>query len=72
MAEVLADHINQPQFVPLLRRFLYDEINPDSEMPSVDILLDECPRFVGTISVYHSAIACFYALSDLCSTGGMY
>jgi hypothetical protein len=56
----------------LLRRFLYDEINPDSETPSADISLDECPRFYGTLSVYHSAIARFYAPSDLCGAGGMY
>ena len=72
MAEALADHINQPQFVLLLQRILYDKINPDSETLSADILLDECPRFVGTISVYHSAIACFYAPSNLCGAGGMY
>jgi hypothetical protein len=72
MAEALADHINQPQFVLLLQRFLYDEINPNSEMPSADISLDECPKFVGTISVYHSAIARFYAPSHLCGAGGMY
>jgi hypothetical protein len=51
---------------------LYDEINPDSETPSADISLDECPRFVGAILVYHSAIARFYAPSDLCGAGGMY
>jgi hypothetical protein len=66
------DHINQPQFVPLLRQFLYDEINPNLETPSADILLDESPRFFGTISVYHSAIARFYASSNLCGAGGMY
>jgi hypothetical protein len=65
MAEALMDHIKQPQFVLLLQQFLYNEINLDLETPSADILLDECPRFVGTISVYYSP-------SDLCSAGGMY
>lgn len=34
--------------------------------------LDDCPFFEGHISVYHSAIAHFYAPSDLCGTGGMH
>ncbi|KAF8234216.1 hypothetical protein L208DRAFT_1263055, partial [Tricholoma matsutake] len=29
------------------------------------------PCFGCNINVYHSAVACFYALSDLCGTGGM-
>jgi hypothetical protein len=37
-----------------------------------DVLLNECPSFVGNISVFHSAIARFYAPSDLCGAGGMY
>jgi hypothetical protein len=40
--------------------------------PTADVSLDECPSFVGTISVFHSAVARFYALSDLCGAGGMY
>jgi hypothetical protein len=37
-----------------------------------DIDVRDCPHFWGPISVYHSAIAYFYAPSDLCGAGGMY
>lgn len=41
-------------------------------MSSADAFLnDKCPSFVGSISVFHSAVACFYAPSDLCGAGGM-
>lgn len=68
----LAQIINQPRFPEVLRRFLWDQVNPDSSRSPHDVPLDECPRFGGHITVYHSAIACFYAPSDLCGTGGMY
>ena len=56
----------------VLRRFLWDQLNPDSLRASDEIPLDECPRFEGRINIYHSAVARFYAPSDLCGTGGMY
>ena len=34
--------------------------------------LSSCPEFNGRVFVYHSAIARFYAPSDLCGAGGMY
>lgn len=33
--------------------------------------LEELPLFQGSIKVYHSAVARFYAPSDLCGSGGM-
>ncbi|KAJ6467262.1 hypothetical protein C8R45DRAFT_1106043 [Mycena sanguinolenta] len=68
----LSAYINQPEFPALLRRFLYQELHPESDIPSTDIPLDHCPNFYGRISVYHSAVARFYAPSDLCGTGGMH
>lgn len=68
-AESLANHIREPQFVELLRRFLYEQVKGAS---SADVPLDECPSFTGTISVFHSVVARFYAPSDLCGAGGMY
>jgi hypothetical protein len=67
----LAVHIQQPQFPELLRRFLYEQLNPESEMAPTDVPLDDCPIFDSRISVHHSAIARFYAPSDLCGAGGM-
>lgn len=56
----------------LIRRFLFDQKYPDSEIPGVDINLSLCPRFSGNISVYHSAVATYYAPSDGSGVGGMY
>ncbi|KAJ7668866.1 hypothetical protein B0H17DRAFT_1142415 [Mycena rosella] len=64
----LAAHIQQPQFPELVRRFLYDQLNPNSDIPSTQIPLDSCPR----VSVFLSAVARVYAPSELCGAGGMY
>jgi hypothetical protein len=70
--EALAAHIKQPQFPVLLRRFLYDQLNPNAAISSEDVPLEQCPAFRGRISVFHSAVARFFAPSDLCGAGGMY
>ncbi|KAH9992964.1 hypothetical protein BJV74DRAFT_795662 [Russula compacta] len=70
--QALTDHINQPRFPEVLHRFLYDQIYPDAEISSANVDLDQCPYFGGNISVFHSAVARFYAPSDLCGAGGMY
>jgi hypothetical protein len=59
---VLAAEIGQPDFKNLLRRFLYDQLHPDSGM---DVPLSACPEFDGKISVFNSATATFHAPSDL-------
>ncbi|KII88928.1 hypothetical protein PLICRDRAFT_698078 [Plicaturopsis crispa FD-325 SS-3] len=71
IAEVAAN-IHQPRLPELVRRFLYDQTHPNSALPSADVPLDLCPQFSGRISVFHSAVARFYAPSDLCGAGGMY
>jgi hypothetical protein len=68
----IAKHIDQPKLPELVRRFLYDQLNPDSANPGADMPIDECPVFEGRVSVHHSATARFYAPSDLCGTGGMH
>ena len=70
--EALAAHIEQPRFPKLLRHFLYDQLNPNTDIPVDDIPLHRCPVFNGRISVYHSAVARYFAPSDLCGAGGMY
>lgn len=66
----LANHINQPQLPALVRRFLYDQLNPDKDSSTVPI--EACPLFSSRVYVHHSAIAQFYAPSNLCGTSGMY
>ncbi|KAF9525988.1 hypothetical protein CPB83DRAFT_870662 [Crepidotus variabilis] len=68
----LAVHIGQPLFPAALRRFLWSELHPDSPLQAHTILVDECPTFSGSIQVHHSAVAYFYAPSDVCGAGGMY
>ncbi|KAI0003199.1 hypothetical protein BJV74DRAFT_876167 [Russula compacta] len=68
----LAKHINQPKLPEHIWHFLYNQLNPDSANFGADMPLHECPFFDGRVSVYHSAMAHFYAPSDLCGAGGMY
>ncbi|KAI9442800.1 hypothetical protein F5148DRAFT_963657, partial [Russula earlei] len=65
--DVLAIFIKQPSFLMALRQFVYMQrhLNYD-DFPS------EFPEFSSRISVFHSAVASFYAPSDLCGAGGMY
>ncbi|KAN0129101.1 hypothetical protein V8E53_013097 [Lactarius tabidus] len=65
----LAAHIKQPEFPLAFSQFLYKCCNPEAQIaPST---LQECPAFDGAIKVYHSAIATFYAPSDLSGSGGL-
>ena len=43
--------------------------HPDQPIP---VRLEDLPSFEGEIRVYHSAVATFYAPSDLCGTGGLH
>ncbi|KAJ7017646.1 hypothetical protein C8F04DRAFT_1214956 [Mycena alexandri] len=71
-AHNLATHTHHPQLPLLLRRFLHEELHgpPDPDLPPLTI--DACPEFDGRIDVHHSAVARFYAPSDLGGAGGMY
>ncbi len=66
----LARYINQPLFPFALRRFLFHYNHPDLEQAPADI--KDLPLFEGDIKVYHSAIATYYAPSDLCGAGGLH
>ena len=72
--EALAVHINQRQLPALACRFLFDQLNKntDSEITSDDIDLEDSPVIEGRISVFHSAIASFYVPSDEYGLHGMY
>ena len=67
----LALHIGHPQLTELSHRFLFDQLNPDSEVSSNDIQLELCPEITGKISVFHSAVATYFAPSDECGLWGM-
>ena len=70
--DTLAVHINQPQLPALTRRFLFDQLNKNAEITSDDdVNLEDCPEIEGKISVFHSAIASFFAPSDDCGLRGL-
>ncbi|KAF8889756.1 hypothetical protein CPB84DRAFT_1816420 [Gymnopilus junonius] len=65
----LAEYIGQPDFTLAFCQFLFECKNPNSDIPNK---IEDCPSFRGKIYVHHSAVATFYAPSDLCGTGGMH
>jgi len=68
-AQILQDELHQPDFTDLIRRFLYRQHHPNSD--SEDFLPDEVPQFHEKISLHPSAVATFYAPSDISGIGGM-
>ena len=67
----LAKFIQQPGLPLALQQFIFDVDNPDlAGMPSPASLPD-LPQFQARIHVHHSALATFFAPSDLCGAGGM-
>ncbi|OBZ68295.1 hypothetical protein A0H81_11950 [Grifola frondosa] len=71
-AVALGNYIKQPRLKELIRRFLYDQLNPDSALPGLEVSLQDCPEFDEKISVFFSAASTFYAPSDPSGVGGMH
>ena len=67
----LSQHI--PDLQIHIRRFLYDQLNPDSEVFGMDVDLNLCPEISSTlhVQVYHLASTIYHAPSDLSGIGGM-
>ncbi|KAJ3792476.1 hypothetical protein GGU11DRAFT_819026 [Lentinula aff. detonsa] len=57
----LGEHIKQPQLHNAIRRYLWGVQHGDNEQPTN---VQACPPLASPISVFHSAIARFYAPSD--------
>ena len=66
----LSQHISEPQLPLLLRQSLYSQLHPDCESIT-NIPTHDLPYITTKIDVFHSAVARFYAPSDLCGAGGM-
>lgn len=62
-----------PGLHDLMRRFLHDQLYPESE-PGEDIPIEDCPELAldKSVSVFHAATATFYAPSELAGPGGMH
>jgi hypothetical protein len=66
-----AAEIDVPQFLDMIRHFLYNQLHPDWHQHVQDIPIDFTPPFDGKISLHPSAVATFYAPSDPSGVGGM-
>ncbi|KAJ7511398.1 hypothetical protein B0H11DRAFT_1789547, partial [Mycena galericulata] len=64
--------MGKPRLHELIRRFLFDQLNPNAPTPGARIALAQCPDFAERIFLYHSARAVFYAPSDVSGVGGMH
>lgn len=58
--------------VHLIRHFLYEQLHPDTNISGAEVALSDCPNFQEPITVFTSAVATFYAPSDLCGVAGMH
>ena len=70
----LADYIGEPKLPEYVRRFLYDQVYPDADVCGMDSPLEACPDappFL-QVKVFHSALATYYAPSDVSGIGGMH
>lgn len=69
--ERLATYTHHPLLPSLTRRFLYDQLCAGTDPPSEAIALEDCPEITSNVYVYHSAVATFYAPSDISGLRGM-
>jgi hypothetical protein len=69
--EKAAEKLELPSFQIMIRRFLYDQLYPDSRLPSSQLDINAYPNFDGRISIFYSATAIFRAPSDISGIAGM-
>ncbi|KAI6130725.1 hypothetical protein EDD16DRAFT_1689620 [Pisolithus croceorrhizus] len=69
--EALATEIDMPNLPALLRNFLLYQQNPNDPCEASEIPITDCPHFKGSISVFNSASAQFYAPSNLSGPSGV-
>ncbi|KAH8980296.1 hypothetical protein EDB86DRAFT_2835417 [Lactarius hatsudake] len=69
---VLTQFIEQPDLPFALQKFIFSIDNPGSAASaSITVPSLGLPLFQARVRVHHSALATFFAPSDLCGTGGM-
>ncbi|KAF8800035.1 hypothetical protein BYT27DRAFT_7236140 [Phlegmacium glaucopus] len=71
-APELGAYLAIPNLSALISRFLYEQENPDSDIPLDDVPLADCPQFKGNIRVFPSAVSIYYAPSDKSGIRGMF
>lgn len=70
--ELIADQIGQPNFTTLIQHFLHDQCRADSDSSSSDSSRSALPEISEKITLYTSAVATFFAPSNLSGIGGMH
>jgi hypothetical protein len=73
-AQALGVQLGRPNFVTLIRKFLYGQLHADSNSTSSEpseVSATKLPSFHEKIRVHFSAVATFYAPSDISGVGGM-
>jgi hypothetical protein len=73
--EGLGVHLNIPHLPNLIQRFLHEQlVQVDADIELDDVPLSDCPVLTNTtkIQVFPSAVAIYYAPSDLSGTRGMF
>ncbi|KAF6751439.1 hypothetical protein DFP72DRAFT_991344 [Ephemerocybe angulata] len=67
-------YLGIPALEEYIRRFLYDQYYPDSDIIGMDAPLDECPHVDPNlhIKLFLSATALYHAPSDVSGIGGMH
>lgn len=68
----LAAYLNVVQLPELVSHFLYGQTNPELDTPLARVPLHLCPNLQGSIALFPSVIATFYAPSDRSGSKGMY
>jgi len=66
----LASELGIPHLTTLIEEFLFQQLNPDDLCSLRDVPWYECPS-CNKITVINSAVALFYAPSDISGIGGM-
>jgi hypothetical protein len=66
-----ARFVRRTDFPVLARRFLFDQLNPNPVIPSTDMIANAFPVIGGKICIFNSAVATFYAPSDISGVSGM-
>jgi len=68
----VATNLDEPDLQRLIQSFLRDQLHDASSLSNIDDSDDDLPEFDEVISLYTSAVATFYAPSDLSGIGGMH
>jgi hypothetical protein len=71
MPDALQTEIRQPNFAYLIRQFLHNQLHPNLNPVDSDTRYTRLPEIRGKITIYPSAVATFYAPSDISGIGGM-